>query len=106
MYQNKARTKAVFLDMGVIEPDITPMLLLKAGDVEQNPGPPTTPPENAVKFVKELRKDDKVCGKCNIKFKSNAKQIRCSTCKNDFHKTTCTDELRSTIDKVDREGLN
>ena len=98
--------KAVFFDMGVIEPDITSMLLLKAGDVERNPGPPTTPPENAMKFVKEHGENDKVCGKCKIKFKSNAKQIRCSTCQNDFHKTTCTEKLRSTIDKVDKEGLN
>ena len=98
---NKARTKSVFLDMGLIEPDITPILLLKAGDVERNPGPPINSPEDEVcKTVGE----NEVCGKCKNKLKSTAKRIRCTVCQEDFHKTTCTEELRSVIDKVDREG--
>ena len=40
--------KAVFLDMGVIEPDTTSLLLLKAGDVERSPGPSSISPEDEV----------------------------------------------------------
>ena len=89
--------------MGVIEPDITSLLLLKAGDVERNPGPSTISPEDEVCEISS--QGNEVCGKCKNKLKSNAKRIRCTVCQNNFHKTTCTDELRSVIDKVDRESL-
>ena len=48
------------MEMGVIEPDITPLLLMQAGDVESNPGP----------------QDADNCDKCNKKFRTNTVPLK------------------------------
>ena len=85
--QNNNTTDAVFLDMGVTEPDVTPLELLKAGDIESNPGPrpPPEPPPT--------------CRKCKKKFRK-APPIECSKCLHPFHKTICTGESREAIEDI------
>ena len=81
-------SRAVFLEMGVIEPDITPLLLMQAGDVESNPGP----------------QDADNCDKCNKKFRTNTVPLKCNSCHQSFHSTSCSEETRSNIEKLRING--
>ena len=62
-------------------------LLLRSGDVESNPGPPTAP---------------NICAnnKCRKTFTARDKPIKCSRCDRRFHKTTCTQLTKHTINKI------
>ena len=74
--------------MGVIEPDITPDELLKAGDIERNPGP--------------MNPDR--CGNttCTTPFRRGSNPIECNQCHKKFHRK-CTGETRWAIDKITKE---
>ena len=76
--------------MGVTEPDVTPLELLKVGDIESNPeppppGPPPEPPPTCIKCKKKFRK---------------APPIDCSECLYLFCKIICTGESREVIEDI------
>ena len=64
----------VFSFMRCVNPAATSLLLLKAGDIETNPGPRT----------------DYICPKCNKKYRRSLPAVQCSKCLNWFH-LGCTD---------------
>ena len=74
----------VFLGGDTVMPDTVSQLLMQAGDIESNPGPDT-------------------CKGCSTGFTNRDKPIRCGTCREHFHSSTCTGERWKT-DKCIRLG--
>ena len=85
-------SEAVLLETDVIEPDITSLLLIQAGDIETNPGPQD--------------EYEDTCGKCEKKFRKGSTPLECNFCHKLYHPTSCSGESRSSIEKLKSEGAD
>ena len=72
---------------GMLPKAVINRLLLRSGDVESNPGPPTAP---------------NICAnnKCRKTFTARDKPVKCSKCDRRYHKTKCTQFTNHTINKI------
>ena len=91
--------KSVFLLRDIVEPDTVSLELMKAGDIERNPGPRRNSRARPSDTAEGRDRDCRECRGCRKSIRANTTPVGCQECKRSFHKT-CIGEPRYRADNI------